>query len=114
MAASPLSSRLKQLSQSYEYYASVGSQLAADLNPRDELQLDDADCAIEVLFLLQPVTMQELFEVVKSIKGHSATGWNCIPAQFISQLLLYNINLSIYFSEFPYALKIAIIIPIHI
>ncbi|KAG8288849.1 hypothetical protein J6590_010968 [Homalodisca vitripennis] len=61
------------------YFASVGSRLASKLNPSGPSEVEDADHALNAVFVLRSVTQQELFRVVNSLRARSAPGWDAIP-----------------------------------
>jgi hypothetical protein len=120
-AASPSSDDVKQISNEFnDYFACVGRRLAEALDPAGPLEVDDADHAAGSEFWLRPVTRGELSEVVGSIRGNSAPGWDKIPSKFIKNNidtlitpLLYIVNLSINSGIFPTPCKVAKVVPIY-
>lgn len=81
--------------------------------------VEDADFATNFEIQLRPVPRQELFDVVNSIKGRSAPGWDLISTQFFKDNILVPINpvlqvisLSSRSGEFPDSFKIAKVISI--
>lgn len=113
--------KIKEISQSFnDYFASVGQQLAGALRPVGHAGVEDADHAVDTVFVLRPITREELLVVVKGIKGGSAPGIDGIRGQLIKdniqllvEPLLHIINLSIRTGQFPNALKMAKVIPVH-
>lgn len=111
---------VKEISNAFnQYFANVGSQLASAINPTGPPGVEDADYALDSVFELRPVTHQELYDCVMSMRGHSAPGCDGIPVQFIkdnfyalSDPMLHIINLSIRTGKFPDAFKTAKVIPI--
>lgn len=113
-------SGLEDISNSFnEYFASVGSQLAEAINTSGPPLLVDADHGTDAIFEMQPVSRQQVLDVVKSLKGGSAPGWDGISTDLIKnniQHLLtplhYIVNLSITKGKFPTLFKTAKVIPI--
>lgn len=71
-------------------------------------------------FFFCPVTPQEISETIQSMKNKASRGIDDIPVQLlkysrevISEALAYFINLSIQLQQFPDALKVGKVIPIH-
>lgn len=113
--------KIKEISNSINnYFSSVGSRLAEDIKPSGPAEVSDADHSVMSVFELQPVTRQTIFDVVYSIRGQSAPGWDAIPANLIkyniynlSEPLLHIINMSIRTGKFPNAFKVAKVVPIY-
>ncbi|KAG8335364.1 hypothetical protein J6590_070100 [Homalodisca vitripennis] len=57
-----------------------GEQLAGAIAPRGVIEVDDADYAVESVFTMKVVSQQEVFDVVKSLRGRSAPGWDLAKA----------------------------------
>lgn len=75
---------VKVLSQSFnQYFASVGSQQAEAFTPRGPAVVEDAQHAEDAVFELRLVTLQEIINTVKNLKGGSAPCCDLIPAKFI-------------------------------
>lgn len=112
--------RIKLISENFNnYFASVGSQLASALRTDGPADVDDADHAVQAVFALRPVTQTELFEIVASMRGNSAAGYDGIPSKLVKfnvdlliQPLLHIVNLSISSAKFPTSFKIAKVVPI--
>lgn len=102
-----------------KYFASVGSQLAEAIKTSGPPLLMDADHRTDTVFEMQAVSQQQILDVVKSLRGGSAPGWDDISSniiknniQYILIPLHYIINLSISKGKFPKLFKIAKVIPI--
>ncbi|KAG8322486.1 hypothetical protein J6590_022936 [Homalodisca vitripennis] len=54
-------------------------RLAGAIAPRGVTEVDDADYAVESVFTMKVISQQEIFNVVISLRGRSATGWDDIP-----------------------------------
>jgi hypothetical protein len=103
-----------------KYFTSVGSSLSRSLNPIGEPEIRDYEFGAETVFEFKNVTEKEVMEVINSLKGKSAPGYDLIPTKIIKEnsnsLIIpirYIINLSIHQGLFPDKLKIAKIIPIY-
>jgi hypothetical protein len=120
-SAVPSSDYAKKIGNDFNmYFASVGSRLAEALNPAGTLEVDDADYVTNSVFFLRPVTEDELTDVIRSVRGNSAPGWDGIPTKLIKynigtliKPLLYIVNLSILSGKFPTPFKIAKVIPLY-
>ncbi|KAG8262876.1 hypothetical protein J6590_043862 [Homalodisca vitripennis] len=55
------------------------NKLAGAIAPRGVTEVDDADYAVESVFTMKVISQQEIFNVVISLRGRSATGWDDIP-----------------------------------
>ncbi|XP_054291017.1 calbindin-32-like [Macrosteles quadrilineatus] len=77
---------VKSISNSFNnYFASVGVELATALHPDGPPPvLVEADPSQESVFRFQPVTGEQITEVVRSIRGGSAPGLDNISAKFLA------------------------------
>lgn len=120
-SATVTDSDIENLSAQFNsYFANVGTNLASAIVPVGPPVVEDAGHARDSVFALEPINHDQLINIIKSIKGGSAPGWDNIPAKilkdyshYIVEPLLHLINLSIRTGKFPNALKIAKIIPIY-
>jgi hypothetical protein len=110
-----------EISNSFNrYFASVGEQLAEAINPSGPSEVCDLDHVISAAFELRPVTESEIINIVSSMKGRSAPGWDSIPTKLLKDNvqgllspILHITNLSLTKGLFPDVYKIAKVIPIH-
>lgn len=115
------SQKTKEIANQFnQYFAKVGTNLANSIITQDAPVVRDDEHAADSEFQLQPVSRQELEEVVKSLKGRSAPGCDGIPTRVIKNNIdilihpiLHIVNLSILVGHFPCALKTARVIPIY-
>jgi hypothetical protein len=114
------SREIETIAQNFnDYFASVGRRLAEAIPTVDDPG-EEGIVTAQSEFLLEPVTQAELTNIIMSIRGSSAPGWDSIPARLIKDNidtliipLEHIINLSIHSGKFPEALKVAKVIPIH-
>uniref|UniRef100_A0A146LRR3 Putative RNA-directed DNA polymerase from transposon BS n=1 Tax=Lygus hesperus TaxID=30085 RepID=A0A146LRR3_LYGHE len=101
-----------------EYFTSIGEKLNSEFsNYNPERDLPNT---VQTKMSFRGTTEEEVFKTITSIKGGTGPGWDGISSNLIKNNALYltsplthMINLSLLKGQFPDALKIAVVRPLH-
>ena len=102
-----------------DYFTDIGLNLASKISSTNSSPKDFLSGSRSESISLQPLTVDELNNIVKSFNANKALGHDNISMktihqsfQNIAQLLVTIINLSLFTGVFPESLKIAKVIPV--
>ena len=102
-----------------DYFTNIGSNLASEISPTNSSPNDFLSRSLSVSISLQPLTVDELSNILKPFCVNKALAYDNISVQIIHQFLqnivhplVSIINLSLSTDVFPESFKIAKVIPV--